>query len=162
MEAEKKDKENMQGGENNLEYLAYGLEILVIGFTVVMITLYVLYLILLGFSRCCSASVKPANGNKETAAVAIPAITKEEISAAPVAATASVQTIGTAPEIVAAITAAIAACFDRTESHYEIVSLQPATSAVSSSQSSAWAAAGRNLLMEKRREMLNLRRERRK
>jgi len=50
-----------------MENLYFGLEVLVIGFTVVMVTLYVLYLVLVGFSRACARPAKPAPKTEHSA-----------------------------------------------------------------------------------------------
>jgi uncharacterized membrane protein (DUF485 family) len=43
---------------NLAESMRFGLEVMAIGFSVVMVTLYVLYLVLLGFARMCAGSAK--------------------------------------------------------------------------------------------------------
>ena len=139
-----------------MDNLTLGLEVMVIGFTVVMITLYLLYLILLGFSRFCSRPAKPEASKKSPTAV--PPVALQETATAPVAAAVSQQSFGTAPEIVAAITAAISACMDTSATQFGIVSVQPVHSTASGSK---WAVAGRKRLMEKRQDLVMFRRERR-
>lgn len=141
-----------------MDNLIFGLEVLVIGFIVVMITLYLLYLILLGFSRCC---VRPAKPEPKSDNTLPPPATLAEVAAAPVAATATgplaKPVAGENYEIVAAITAAIAACLETSPSHFQVVSIQPA---VPGSGPGAWALSGRKKLME-RRDLNIFRRERR-
>lgn len=139
--------------------LIFGFEVLVIGFVVVMVTLYLLYLILLGFSKVC---VKPAKAelNKGQLASPPPAVL-EEIGAAPVAAgmSQSNYNYGTAPEIVAAITATISAYLDLPAAQFEIVSLQ---SSHSNEVADNWALLGRNRAIERRQDLAMFRRERKK
>lgn len=138
--------------------LTFGLEVMVIGFVVVMVTLYLLYLILVGFSRCCVRPVrsKPVNGSNST----MPPAVLQEAGAAPVAAAVSQQAFGTAPEIVAAITAAISACLNTPANQFEIVSVQTVQPAHSTANGSDWTVAGRKRLMEKRQDLAMFRRER--
>ena len=140
-----------------MENLALGFEVMLIGFTVVMVTLYLLYLILLGFSRCCVKPEKPEVKVHNNIQAPPPAV-MEEVAAAPVAATMSQHSFGTAPEIIAAITGAISACMELPSTQFEIVSVQPAFS--SQNVSSQWAATGIKRLMEKRQDLAMFRRER--
>jgi len=140
-----------------MENITFGLEVLVIGFTVVMVTLYVLYLILLGFSRCCARPAKP-EPKKEQIITPPPAVL-DEVGLAPVAAAVSQHAFGTAPEVVAAITAAITACLEMPSGQFEIVSVQPAFSAQGPAN---WPLSGRKRLMERRQDLSMFRRERRK
>ncbi|MDW7651400.1 MAG: OadG family protein [Bacillota bacterium] len=141
-----------------MENLRLGLEIMVIGFAVVMATLYLLYLILLGFSRCCARPAKP-EPRKETVPTP-PSSVLSEVTTAPVAAAVSEQSFGTAPEIIAAITAAVSACLEVSSDQFKILAVQPAPSGHNSSTSN-WAVMGRKRLMEKRQDIGMFRRERR-
>ncbi|MCR3921661.1 MAG: OadG family protein [Firmicutes bacterium] len=124
-----------------MENIVFGLEIMVIGFTTVIIILYLLYLILLGFSRFApKSSIKTKQNSQEI----VPAI-----------AIASDQHQGqtTSPEVVAVITAAISAYLHLPAGQFKIVAIMPEQA------SSDWAMAGRNCLMEKRQNLAIFRRE---
>jgi Na+-transporting methylmalonyl-CoA/oxaloacetate decarboxylase gamma subunit len=136
--------------------LVLGLEIMAVGFSVVMITLFLLYLVLLVFGRCCAKPEKKQAMSENIADVSPDIL--NETTATPVAATLCRQSLGTAPEIVAVITAAISVCLITPASQFEIVSLQPARSCVDGAQ---WTIAGRKRLMEKRQDLAMFRRERR-
>lgn len=138
--------------ENNI---VFGLEIMVIGFAVVMATLYLLYLILLGFGKLC---VRPSNAeSKKAQSASTPPAVLEEIGSAPVAAGISEPHYSTAPEIVAAITATISAYLDLPAAQFQIVSLQPSHSAGTTDN---WALLGRKRAIERRQDLAMYRRER--
>ena len=122
-----------------MENLKFGIEIMVIGFTFVMITLYLLYFILKAFSRVFEYQNKRQQ------------IKMKAVTSAPLQATMN----GTAPEIVAAITVALSACLDKPANEFRIVSIQPQISGL---QNSSWAFASRRNLMGKRQDMI-MRRE---
>lgn len=139
-----------------MDNLTLGLEVMLIGFTVVMVTLYLLYLVLLGFSRCCvklEPEVKIQNKLE-----APPHAVMEAVAATHVAATISQDSFGTAPEIIAAITAAISVYMDLPSTRFELVSVQPAFT--SQRVSNQWSVTGRKKLMEKRQDLAMFRRER--
>jgi Na+-transporting methylmalonyl-CoA/oxaloacetate decarboxylase gamma subunit len=139
-----------------LDNLEFGLQVMVVGFSVVMITLYLLYLILVGFGRVLARPAKEETV-KKVLPTAPPTVIQEAL-VAPVAAAVSHPLPGTAPEIVAAITAAVSACLNSPASEFEIVSLQPVHSTVDGSH---WAITGRKRLMEMRQDFAMFRRERR-
>jgi Na+-transporting methylmalonyl-CoA/oxaloacetate decarboxylase gamma subunit len=139
--------------------LIFGLEVLVIGFVVVMATLYLLYLILLGFAKLC---VRSSNAESKKGQLAsLPPAVLEEVVSAPVAAgiSQSHYHYGTAPEIVAAITATISAFMDLPAAQFQIVSLQPSHS---SGVTDNWALLGRIRAIERRQDLSMFRRERKK
>jgi Na+-transporting methylmalonyl-CoA/oxaloacetate decarboxylase gamma subunit len=133
---------------------------MVIGFTVVMITLYMLYLILIGFSRCLAKPVKTEP--KQEKINVLPPVALEETVAAPVAAAAAVcrQSYGTPPEVVAAIASVLGVCVDSPAMEFSVVPAQ--TSAPVAKQMSTWSLLGRKTLMERRQDLFLFRRERRK
>ncbi|MBS4031305.1 MAG: OadG family protein [Clostridiales bacterium] len=140
--------------ENNI---IFGLEVMIIGFAVVMAILYLLYLILLGFSKVC---VRPSNNESRKGQLASPtSAVLDEVGSAPVAAgiSQSNYNYGTAPEIVAAITATISAYLDLPAAQFQIVSLQPSHSA---GVVDNWALLGRKRAIEKRQDLAMYRRER--
>lgn len=141
-----------------MENLVFGLEVMFVGFTVVMITLYLLYLILLGFSKCFvrPAKAEPLRENNPIVSMAA----AEQAASVSTYDEAALLPFGAGPEIVAVITAGISFYFDSispSASQYKIVSVQPA---LSGSNSSPWAVAGRKRLMEKRQDLAMFRRER--
>lgn len=140
--------------ENNI---IFGLEVMVIGFVVVMATLFLLYLILLGFSKVC---VRPSHSesNKGQLASPPPAVL-DEVGTAPVAAGISHSNydFGTAPDIVAAITATISACLNLPAAQFEIVSLQRSHP---HEVADNWVLLGRKRAIERRQDLAMFRRER--
>ena len=124
-----------------MENIGLGIEVMIVGFSIVMAILYLLYLIMLGFSKCCAEPAKPQI-KQETPTPSV----VNEATPAPVTAAVSRQAYGTAPEIIAAITAAVSAYLDRPANQFEIVAVQPANSGQNGSN---WALLGRKRLMEK-------------
>lgn len=139
-----------------MENIGLGIEVMIVGFAIVMAILYLLYLVLLGFSKCCAEPAKPQI-KKENQATPTPSVVNEA-TPAPVAAAVSQHTYGTAPEIIAAITAAVSVYLGRPANQFEIVAVQPANSGQNGSN---WALLGRKRLMEKRQDVGMFRRERR-
>jgi sodium pump decarboxylase gamma subunit len=140
-----------------LDKIEFGLQVMVIGFVVVMIILYVLYLILIVFSRIFGE--KAAAGPNAGAA---PAKILEEASAAPVAAATSRQDNRFDGDIAAVITAAVAASLDTSGREFAIGSKEPALpGAQAPDRALNWSLAGRERLMERRRDLFLLRREKR-
>ena len=141
-----------------MDNLSYSLEVMIVGFTVVVISLYLLYLVLVVFSRCCVRPAKPEP--QKTNSTNVPPAVMAEANSAPVAAAVSEpqQSYGTAPEIIAAITAAVSASMNMPANQFEIVSVQRPQSNCNGSE---WAIAGRKRLMEKRQDLAMFRRERR-
>ena len=163
--------------------LIFGLETMVIGFAVVMLTLFCLYLILVGFGRCLVKPVKtqPKTENRavsrsqqvaldETAAARVAATGApaplDDAVAAPIAAAAAAVAVvsrqhsGAAPEIVAAISSVLGVCFDSQPGSFSIV---PSAATVSPVKSTTpWSLLGRKRLMERRQDLFLFRRERRK
>jgi sodium pump decarboxylase gamma subunit len=140
-----------------MDEIVFGLEVMVIGFSVVMIALFLLYLVLLGFSRF---SVKTDKSKPKKEHIASPPQTLlDEVGVAPVAAAVSQQAVGVAAETVAVINAAIAACLNVPPTQLGIVSVHPVHVARATS---SWALMGRKTLMERRQDLATIRRERRK
>jgi Na+-transporting methylmalonyl-CoA/oxaloacetate decarboxylase gamma subunit len=141
---------------SKMDNIVLGFEVMIVGFSVVMITLFLLYLVLVAFGRIFS---RPAlNETVKKQFTEVPPAVLQEAQVAPVAAAVSLHQAGTAPEIVAAITAAVSVCLGTPSSQFEIVSLQPAPSSVDGSH---WTISGRKRLMEMRQDFGMFRRERR-
>jgi Na+-transporting methylmalonyl-CoA/oxaloacetate decarboxylase gamma subunit len=162
--------------------LIFGLETMVIGFAVVMLTLFCLYLILVGFSRCLAKPVKtePKTENKavlqpqpfpldETTAAPVAAAAVQfqldEAVAAPIAAAAAAVAVvsrqysGASPEIVAAISSVLGVCLDTQITGLYIA---PAATTCPVASTTPWTLLGRKRLMERRQDLFLFRRERRK
>ncbi len=142
------------------ETIEFGLQVMVIGFAVVMITLYVLYLILTGFSQVFGVK-KAAGPATQAPAESVLA----EAVAAPVAATVSEQVHSLGEDIVAVLTAAIAACLDAPGKEFTISSIEPVQvnpCPAGYLRTTEWGLAGRKKLMERRQDLFLLRREKRR
>ncbi len=158
--------------------IVFGLETMVIGFAVVIITLFCLYLILVGFNRCLAKPVK--SEFKTTNMAESDATPLEDAVGAPVAATATAPTAAmvaatvaaamaaagpvhrparTSPAIVAAITASVTNCLDTSAVNFYI---SPAQRESTVNLTTTWSLLGRKRLMEKRQDIFLYRRERRK
>jgi hypothetical protein len=165
-----------------MDNLIFGLETMAIGFAVVMLTLYCLYLILVGFNRCLAKPVNP-NPKKEskvvlhaqpipldeTAAAPVAATTApvqlDEAVAAPIAAAAAAVAVasrqysGAAPEIAAAISSVLGVCLDTQPAG---VYIAPVATTRPVPSTTPWSLLGRKRLMERRQDLFLFRRERRK
>ncbi len=171
----------MRREEIQVGNIVFGLETMVIGFAVVMITLFCLYLILVGFNRCLAKPVKCEF--KTTNMTESDATPLEDAVGAPVAATATAHTTPTAamvaatvaatiaaagpaqrpartsPAIVAAITASVTNCLDTSAVKFYI---SPAQRESTVNLTTTWSLLGRKRLIEMRQDIFLYRRERRK
>lgn len=142
-----------------MENIETGLLLLIIGFTVVMSVLYLLYLVM----RVKGAFFAPKNNPRPLQKENLNAPLKNETLEAPVAACKSIEegesTQNVLPEVVAAITAAIVSCLDSPPAALHII---PEAAETRTTAASPWPLTGRKNLMEKRQGIALLRRERRK
>ncbi|HZK24835.1 MAG TPA: OadG family transporter subunit [Oscillospiraceae bacterium] len=123
-----------------LDKLLYGLEISLIGFTGVMLILYLLYLILLAFSKYFSrGDSKQKKATCPTVQLSLDKVKESNNN--------------TAPEVVAAITAAIAMYLNSSAEQFNIVSIKPEKG------SSSWVLSGRQIIMANRQNLALSRRE---
>ncbi len=131
-----------------VDNIIFGLEVMVIGFTIVLITLYLLHLILVGFGKLCVMPSKAESKKKSQLAQQAPL---SDISEA-----ASAQfNCKNSSEVVAAITAVISAYLDLPSSQFKIVSLQPSSQA----NGNNWVLTGRKRAIERRQDLAAFRRE---
>ncbi|HHX75307.1 MAG TPA: OadG family protein [Firmicutes bacterium] len=123
-----------------MDNIVLSLEVLVIGLSVVMLTLCFLYLVLLCFGKAV-ARVTSCHSAEDGEAPQVGLSIEEE--AGP-------------DEIIAVITAAVSAFLGRSPLSFSLVSVKPQTGAAGS----AWITAGRKNLLNKSRELALLRRGR--
>ncbi|NLM45455.1 MAG: hypothetical protein GX200_01445 [Firmicutes bacterium] len=125
-----------------MDNLVLSLEILAIGFAVVMATLYLLYLVLLLFGKAVARATScRSDKNGETPRGVI-----------------TEQTGGEPEEIIAAIAAAVSAFLGTAQQKFSLVSVKPQAGTAGS----VWIETGRKNLLNKSRELALQRRGRRK
>lgn len=139
-----------------MDNLEIGLVLLVTGFITVMIVLFLLYLVLEVIGRFFAQKKQSQPAQKENL--------KPRVQSSPPADAAVLETVqghapAVMPEVVAAITAAVASCLDGPPAALHII---PETGTTQGAGTSSWQLTGRKQLMERRQGIALLRRERRK
>lgn len=130
-----------------MEQFNFALQVLVIGFLVVLVTLFMLYGILLLFSRLFYKEEKQVTGDQEVS------LNKEN---------SSVTVTGESDrKVIAAIMAAVNECLRQDDSSLKIASIAISADHAGNVASNNWKIIGRKALMENRIALEKIRRKRR-